>query len=160
VLRPARSGRVLSRRPETQAEKQLRRLANIAATGRATCSLTVPRDWSRLWWVRVDGPALGVSRPARARRALAALALVPAVRRPTADGRCRDPAGHLGRLVPSNSEAGRRLSRQAARRRDMTISPPAVSATRTGSPRSPASATRTARQDNEHHKRTTPGPAG
>ncbi|WP_137723945.1 TIGR03668 family PPOX class F420-dependent oxidoreductase [Prescottella subtropica] len=37
---------------------RLKRLANIAATGRV--SLLVDRyddDWSRLWWVRVDGVA-------------------------------------------------------------------------------------------------------
>ncbi|MBM4638482.1 TIGR03668 family PPOX class F420-dependent oxidoreductase [Rhodococcus hoagii] len=36
--------------------RRLRRLANIAATGRA--SLLVDHyddDWSRLWWIRVDG---------------------------------------------------------------------------------------------------------
>jgi PPOX class probable F420-dependent enzyme len=39
--------------------KQLARLANVRATARA--SLLVDHyddaDWSRLWWVRVDGPA-------------------------------------------------------------------------------------------------------
>ncbi|WP_430334159.1 TIGR03668 family PPOX class F420-dependent oxidoreductase [Rhodococcus sp. ACT016] len=42
--------------------RRLRRLANIAATGRV--SLLVDHyddDWSRLWWVRVDGSAHVIS---------------------------------------------------------------------------------------------------
>lgn len=42
--------------------RRLRRLANIAATGRV--SLLVDHyddDWTRLWWVRVDGSARVIS---------------------------------------------------------------------------------------------------
>ncbi|HEX2357305.1 MAG TPA: TIGR03668 family PPOX class F420-dependent oxidoreductase [Micromonosporaceae bacterium] len=52
----------------------LRRFANVAATGRA-CLLVdaYDEDWSRLWWVRLDGPARVVDEPAESGRALAAL---------------------------------------------------------------------------------------
>lgn len=55
--------------------RQLRRLANVAATGRV--SLLVDHyddDWTRLWWVRVDGTAevLAVG-AAEAERAIDAL---------------------------------------------------------------------------------------
>jgi PPOX class probable F420-dependent enzyme len=36
----------------------LKRLENVRATGRATLLVDhYEEDWSRLWWVRVDGPA-------------------------------------------------------------------------------------------------------
>jgi PPOX class probable F420-dependent enzyme len=38
--------------------RPLRRLANVRATGRASLLVDhYEEDWSRLWWVRVDGPA-------------------------------------------------------------------------------------------------------
>lgn len=51
---------------------RLRRVANIEATGRATLLVDEydDRDWSRLWWVRVDGPARVVSDQVEASRAL------------------------------------------------------------------------------------------
>lgn len=52
----------------------LRRVANIAATGRA--SLLVDEyheDWSRLWWIRVDGVGRLVSDSAEVERAIAGL---------------------------------------------------------------------------------------
>jgi PPOX class probable F420-dependent enzyme len=54
---------------------RLRRLDNVAATGRA-CLLVdaYDEDWSRLWWVRLDGRARVVEDPAEAARALDALA--------------------------------------------------------------------------------------
>lgn len=54
---------------------QLRRIANIEATGRA-CLLVdeYDEDWARLWWVRVDARARVVDDPDEARRALDALA--------------------------------------------------------------------------------------
>ena len=54
--------------------KQLRRLADLEATGRA--SLLVDEyheDWSALWWVRLDGDGRVVADPAESARALAAL---------------------------------------------------------------------------------------
>jgi PPOX class probable F420-dependent enzyme len=53
---------------------RLRRIANIQATGRA-CLLVdeYDEDWTRLWWVRADGPARVVDDPAESRRAVAAL---------------------------------------------------------------------------------------
>lgn len=53
----------------------LRRLANVAATGRA-CLLVdaYDEDWSRLWWVRLDGRARVVDDPAEVARAVEALA--------------------------------------------------------------------------------------
>jgi PPOX class probable F420-dependent enzyme len=38
--------------------RALRRLDNVRATGRASLLVDhYEEDWSRLWWVRVDGPA-------------------------------------------------------------------------------------------------------
>ena len=38
--------------------RNLRRLANIEATGRASLLVDAyDEDWTALWWVRVDGPA-------------------------------------------------------------------------------------------------------
>jgi PPOX class probable F420-dependent enzyme len=54
---------------------RLRRIANIEATGRACLLIDEYHDdWTRLWWVRVDGPAWIVRDPAESQRALAALA--------------------------------------------------------------------------------------
>jgi PPOX class probable F420-dependent enzyme len=54
--------------------RRLRRLANIEATGRASLLVDAyDEDWSRLWWVRLDGPARVVVEPAEAGRATAAL---------------------------------------------------------------------------------------
>lgn len=53
---------------------QLRRVANLRATGR--CCLLVDRysdDWSALWWVRLDGTGRIVDDPDETARALAAL---------------------------------------------------------------------------------------
>jgi PPOX class probable F420-dependent enzyme len=53
----------------------LQRLRNLAANGAA--ALLVHHDdpdWSRLWWVRADGPASVVEDPERRAEALAALA--------------------------------------------------------------------------------------
>jgi PPOX class probable F420-dependent enzyme len=54
---------------------RLRRVANIEATGRA-CLLVdeYHEDWTRLWWVRIDGPARVVDDPGEAARAVDALA--------------------------------------------------------------------------------------
>jgi PPOX class probable F420-dependent enzyme len=53
---------------------RLRRVANIEATGRA-CLLVdeYSDDWSRLWWVRVDGRGRVVGDADEARAAVAAL---------------------------------------------------------------------------------------
>jgi PPOX class probable F420-dependent enzyme len=53
---------------------RLRRVANIEATGRA-CLLVdeYSHDWSRLWWVRVDGRGRVVGDLDEARAAVAAL---------------------------------------------------------------------------------------
>jgi len=53
---------------------RLRRVANIDATGRA-CLLVdeYSDDWSRLWWVRVDGRGRVVGGADEARAAVAAL---------------------------------------------------------------------------------------
>ncbi|HEU4489747.1 MAG TPA: TIGR03668 family PPOX class F420-dependent oxidoreductase [Jiangellales bacterium] len=53
---------------------RLRRVANIEATGRA-CLLVdrYEEDWSRLWWVRVDGTGRVVTDPGETARAVAAL---------------------------------------------------------------------------------------
>jgi PPOX class probable F420-dependent enzyme len=53
---------------------RLRRVANIEATGRA-CLLVdrYEEDWSRLWWVRVDGAGRVVTDPGEAATAVAAL---------------------------------------------------------------------------------------
>lgn len=54
---------------------ELRRTANLQATGHA-CLLVdhYDEDWSRLWWVRLDGHGGQVSDPAEAEHALDALA--------------------------------------------------------------------------------------
>ena len=53
---------------------RLRRLANIEATGQA-CLLVdeYSDDWSRLWWVRLDGRGRVVTDPAELARAVGAL---------------------------------------------------------------------------------------
>jgi PPOX class probable F420-dependent enzyme len=53
---------------------RLRRLSNIEATGRA-CVLVdaYDEDWSKLWWVRLDGTGRVVADPAERERALSAL---------------------------------------------------------------------------------------
>lgn len=53
---------------------RLRRLDNIAATGR-TCLLVdeYQEDWSTLWWVRLDGHGRLVDDPAEADRAITTL---------------------------------------------------------------------------------------
>jgi PPOX class probable F420-dependent enzyme len=41
-----------------KSKRALRRLDNVRATGRASLLVDhYEEDWSRLWWVRVDGPA-------------------------------------------------------------------------------------------------------
>jgi PPOX class probable F420-dependent enzyme len=54
---------------------RLRRIANIQATGRACLLIDEydDDDWSRLWWIRVDGPARLVDELAEAHRAQSAL---------------------------------------------------------------------------------------
>lgn len=54
---------------------RLRRVANIEATGRA-CLLVdeYDEDWTRLWWVRIDGRARVVDDAGEVDRALDALA--------------------------------------------------------------------------------------
>jgi PPOX class probable F420-dependent enzyme len=54
---------------------QLRRIANIRATGRA-CVLVdeYDEDWTRLWWVRMDARARVVDDADEARKAIDALA--------------------------------------------------------------------------------------
>lgn len=54
---------------------ELRRTANLRATGRA-CLLVdhYDEDWSRLWWVRLDGTGAPLDDPAEAERAIDALA--------------------------------------------------------------------------------------
>jgi PPOX class probable F420-dependent enzyme len=54
---------------------RLRRLANVAATGRACLLVDEYRDddWTALWWIRLDGHGRVVTDPAEARRALDAL---------------------------------------------------------------------------------------
>lgn len=53
---------------------RLRRVANVEATGRV-CLLVdeYDEDWSKLWWVRLDGEGRVVSDPAETDRARAAL---------------------------------------------------------------------------------------
>lgn len=54
--------------------RHLRRVANVQATGRACLLVDVyDEDWTRLWWVRVDGPARVVEDPAEAHRGIDAL---------------------------------------------------------------------------------------
>ncbi|HEY3090036.1 MAG TPA: TIGR03668 family PPOX class F420-dependent oxidoreductase [Jatrophihabitantaceae bacterium] len=54
---------------------RLRRIANVEATGWA-CLLVdeYHDDWTRLWWVRIDGPARMVDDAGEAARAIDALA--------------------------------------------------------------------------------------
>lgn len=54
---------------------RLRRFDNVRATGRA-CVLVdeYAEDWSKLWWVRIDGHGRVVDDRAEAARAIAALA--------------------------------------------------------------------------------------
>lgn len=54
---------------------ELRRTANLRATGRASLLVDhYDEDWSRLWWVRLDGSGAPVDDPAEAERAIDALA--------------------------------------------------------------------------------------
>jgi PPOX class probable F420-dependent enzyme len=54
---------------------ELRRTANLRATGHACLLIDhYDEDWSRLWWVRLDGHGGQVSDPAEAEQALDALA--------------------------------------------------------------------------------------
>lgn len=54
---------------------ELRRTANLRATGRACLLIDrYDEDWSRLWWVRLDGRGDQVSDPVEAERAIDALA--------------------------------------------------------------------------------------
>jgi PPOX class probable F420-dependent enzyme len=53
--------------------RALRRLENVRATGRASLLVDhYEEDWSKLWWVRVDGPAEVVEHDEAALAALAA----------------------------------------------------------------------------------------
>jgi PPOX class probable F420-dependent enzyme len=53
---------------------RLRRIANLTATGHACILIDeYDEDWSRLWWVRLDGTGRVVSSPEEAARARAAL---------------------------------------------------------------------------------------
>ena len=55
--------------------RRLRRLENIQATGRACLLIDeYDEDWSKLWWVRLDGHGRLVDDPAEAAAARAALA--------------------------------------------------------------------------------------
>lgn len=55
--------------------RQLRRLENIRATGHACLLIDeYDEDWSKLWWIRLDGHGRLVDDPAEEDRALAALA--------------------------------------------------------------------------------------
>jgi PPOX class probable F420-dependent enzyme len=54
---------------------ELRRTANLRATGRASLLVDhYDEDWSRLWWVRLDGYGAPVDDAAEAERAIDALA--------------------------------------------------------------------------------------
>ena len=54
--------------------RQLRRMANIEATGRACLIVDhYSDDWSALWWVRLDGGGRVVADPAEVSRAIDAL---------------------------------------------------------------------------------------
>jgi PPOX class probable F420-dependent enzyme len=56
-----------------KATRALARLDNVRATGRASLLVDhYEEDWSRLWWVRVDGPAEVLESAAVALDALAA----------------------------------------------------------------------------------------
>jgi len=53
---------------------RLRRLTNIEATGNVSLLVDAyDDDWSRLWWVRLDGTGRLVADPAEASAAIAAL---------------------------------------------------------------------------------------
>ena len=53
---------------------RLRRLANIEATGHASLLVDAyDEDWTRLWWVRLDGTGRVVADPAEASSAVTAL---------------------------------------------------------------------------------------
>ncbi len=53
---------------------RLRRIANLTATGHASILIDgYDEDWTRLWWVRLDGTGRVVSDPAEASQATAAL---------------------------------------------------------------------------------------
>lgn len=55
---------------------ELRRTANLRATGHACLLIDhYDEDWSRLWWVRLDGHGREISDPAEASQALDALAV-------------------------------------------------------------------------------------
>jgi PPOX class probable F420-dependent enzyme len=57
-----------------KATRALQRLANVAATGRASLLVDhYEEDWLRLWWVRVDGPAAVLERGREFEAALDAL---------------------------------------------------------------------------------------
>jgi PPOX class probable F420-dependent enzyme len=55
--------------------RSLQRLDNVRATGHASLLVDhYDEDWSRLWWVRVDGPAIVLERGAQFELAIDALA--------------------------------------------------------------------------------------
>ncbi len=93
-------------KPKTTTE--LRRTANLRATGRASLLVDhYDEDWSQLWWVRLDGTGQPLDDPAEA-IALAARRAggeVPAVPRPASG---RTGAADRGRVLP-------RLERHPAR---------------------------------------------
>ncbi|MBV9820787.1 MAG: pyridoxamine 5'-phosphate oxidase family protein, partial [Actinobacteria bacterium] len=54
---------------------ELRRTANLRATGRASLLVDhYAEDWSELWWVRLDGTGAPLADPVLAERPLDALA--------------------------------------------------------------------------------------
>jgi len=58
-----------------KATRALQRLANVAATGRASLLVDhYEEDWSKLWWVRLDGPARVIESGPELESGLAALA--------------------------------------------------------------------------------------
>lgn len=73
---PAGSDQVhiaVDRKPKRSTE--LRRTANLRATGRASLLVDhYAEDWSELWWVRLDGTGAPQEDPALAERAIDALA--------------------------------------------------------------------------------------
>lgn len=73
---PAGADRVhiaVDRKPKRSTE--LRRTANLRATGRASLLVDhYDEDWSELWWVRLDGTGAPVDDPALAEQAVDALA--------------------------------------------------------------------------------------